>query len=141
MLSICSRLETVAVIRDQPIYPPGISVLLIYWHWPKRPIGRPWQNAVIFLTHPDNFCKKAQWRKLPYFPANKLRLVFSSENESFSPLLPNKPNQKISLPNYRYLFFFLQQSLSGIRYIHYAPTHVLYNGGDDFNGGDAGTAW
>jgi len=28
-----------------------------------------------------------------------------------------------------------------MRYIHYAPTHVLYNGGDDFNGGDAGTAW
>jgi len=35
----------------------------------------------------------------------------------------------------------LQQSLSGMRYIHYAPTHVLYNGGDDFNGGDAGSAW
>ena len=25
-----------------------------------------------------------------------------------------------------------------MRYIHYAPTHVLYNGGDDFNGGHAG---
>jgi len=28
-----------------------------------------------------------------------------------------------------------------MRYIHYTPTHVLYNGGDDFNGEDAGTAW
>ena len=64
---------------------------------------------------------------LPYFPANKPRPVFSSENESFSILPPNKPNQKVTLPNYRYLFFFLQQSLSGMRYIHYAPTHVLYN--------------
>jgi len=67
--------------------------------------------------------------------------VFSSENESFSILPPNMPNQIISLPNYQYLFFFLQQSLSGMCYIHHAPTHVLYNGGDDFNGEDAGTAW
>jgi len=50
-------------------------------------------------------------RVLPYY-----RLIFS--------ILPLK---KISLPNYRYLFLFLQQSLSGMRYIHYAPTHVLYN--------------
>ena len=29
--------------------------------------------------------------------------------------------------NYQNLFFFLQQSLSGMRYMHYAPKHVLYN--------------
>ena len=38
--------------------------------------------------------------KVPYFPANKPRPVFSSENERFSILPPNKPNQKISLPNF-----------------------------------------
>jgi len=26
-------------------------------------LGRSWQNAVIFYTHPDNLRKKAQWTK------------------------------------------------------------------------------
>jgi len=26
-------------------------------------LSRCWQNAVIFLTHTDNLCKKAQWTK------------------------------------------------------------------------------
>ena len=41
-------------------------------------------------------------------------------------LPPNKPNLKILLTTGIFLFI-LQQSLSGIHYIHYAPKHVLYN--------------
>jgi len=52
--------------RDRPIYRPGqiyqadIWVSSIYQYWPKCiGLSRCWQNAVMFLTHPDNLHKKA----------------------------------------------------------------------------------
>ena len=141
---------------------------LSYWHKCsgyscvnfKRVVSNPRSNmrlACFNSFHRFSLCQPTFWLVLK---KQKYSCVI---NPYF---LANKPARRISrgqflalkmrvFPHYRlisrirkfrylttgYLFFFLQQSLWGVRYIHYAPTHVLYNGRDDFNGGDAGTAW
>ena len=65
---------------DRPIYQPGQYIVPIFWFWPiycadilgftdislsANCIGliRCWQNAVIFLMHPENLHKKAHQSK------------------------------------------------------------------------------
>jgi len=54
-------------------------VLPIYRYRPKQiGLSRCWQNAVIFLMHPDNLCKKAQRsksRRLSYSNASRCSFI------------------------------------------------------------------
>jgi len=52
---------------DQYFGLADIWLLPMYQYWPKRPIkvglSICWQNTVLFLMHPDNLRKEAQWTK------------------------------------------------------------------------------
>jgi len=64
--------------RDRPIYRPYIWVSPIYRYRPKwLGLSRCWQNAVIFLMHPDNLCKEAQRTKPKQYLAATLSGSFT----------------------------------------------------------------
>jgi len=71
-----TSVKTVIVSRDRLIYRPGLYIGLMFrFH---RYIGKVGvDNAVIFLTHPDNMCKKAQQTKSRQLScSNASRCVF-----------------------------------------------------------------
>ena len=80
--------QSLHLIQIESLCPLGQIVLadiwvsLIYQYWPKWLIlligcSRCWQNAVIFLMHPDNLCKKAQRTKSRQLScSNASRCVF-----------------------------------------------------------------
>jgi len=71
-VSICCNNILVKLTRDWLIYQPGwyiswylgfTNILVLAKTADFIGLNRSWQNTVIFLTHPDNLRKKAQWSK------------------------------------------------------------------------------
>jgi len=74
--------------RDKPIYQPSrykrpIFGFCQYIGIGQNRLSRCWQNAIIFLMHPDNLLKKAQQSKSKQLSCNNVsRCVFINEQTS-----------------------------------------------------------